>query len=92
MRIEGYIEHPVMKITIFKMDNKYSVKFETELYEQTFKARTGNVIEGLEDVKKWINPAFQQKVLDRFNQMHLQNMEALSHLQLEEDEAFDDII
>ena len=39
MRILGYIDHPVVKITVFKMDNKFSVKFESIHYEQTFKFR-----------------------------------------------------
>ena len=34
MRILGYLEHPTLKITVFKMDNRISVKFENSLYEQ----------------------------------------------------------
>ncbi|MBK7870450.1 MAG: hypothetical protein IPJ74_07085 [Saprospiraceae bacterium] len=52
MRIIGYIEHPVLKITVFKMDNKISIKFESGLYEQTYKFRSGDTISNLGDVKK----------------------------------------
>ena len=37
MRIIGQIEHPDLKITVFKSDNRISVKFENEGYEQIFK-------------------------------------------------------
>lgn len=75
MRIEGYIEHPNMKITVFKMDNKYSVKFETPNYEQTYKLRTGNLINSLGDVKEWVDAGFMTSVLSQFNNMHEITME-----------------
>ncbi len=70
MRIEGYIEHPVMKITIFKMDEKFSVKFETELYSQTYKIRTGNGLDSLEDIRRLVNTDFQEEVLKKLGGMH----------------------
>ncbi len=92
MRIEGYIEHPIMKITIFKMDNKYSVKFETQLYEQTFKLREGNLIQDINDVKKWANLAFQEKVLENFSKMHEINMINFSKMDTSLEDQFEEII
>lgn len=92
MRIEGYIEHPNMKITVFQMDGKYAVKFETGLYEQTFKMRSGAGIENLEDVKKWATEEIQNKVLEQFNRMHQIFLDGMQNIQPEEEEEFDVII
>ncbi|MEZ4983119.1 MAG: hypothetical protein R2769_16340 [Saprospiraceae bacterium] len=37
MRLVGEIEHPVMKISIFKMGERFSVKFEHKGVEVTYK-------------------------------------------------------
>lgn len=92
MRIEGYIEHPNMKITIFKMDGKYSVKFETAQYEQTYKLRTGGAIDSLEDVKKWVTDELTEKVLAQFNVMHRISLDSLLGLESTDEEMFDVII
>ena len=77
MRITGYIEHPSMKITVFKMDNRLSVKFETGMYEQTFKFRESDEIAGFEDVQRIVDGAFMQAVLDNFSLLHSMKNEAL---------------
>lgn len=51
MRIIGYIEHPGMKITVFKTDTRISVKFETGFYEQTYKFPIDVHLQNLDDVK-----------------------------------------
>ncbi len=92
MRIEGYIDHPIMKITVFKMENKYSIKFETDLYEQTYKLKTGSHLEGFDDVKQWADEGMQEKVLEHFNNMHLLSMKRNAELLPEEGEEFEEII
>ena len=66
MRITGYIEHPVFKITIFKMDNKFSVKFETPQFEQTYKFRIGEGIENEADIRKLVDGPFITAVAQIF--------------------------
>ncbi len=92
MRIVGYIDHPVMKITLFKMDNRLSVKFETGLYEQTYKFRVGPGIESPEDVKKIVTPEFQQQVLDLFAPMHKNKNEAVLRFMEDDEKGFEQII
>lgn len=93
MRIIGYIEHPVMKITVFKMDNKFSVKFESGLYEQTYKFRGGDAIENLTDIEKIVDPAFCQAVLQELSTMHKIKNQALARvLTADAEEEFEEII
>ncbi len=81
MRIIGYLEFPGVKTTVFKMDNRISVKFETGLYEQTFKFRTGEGINTIEDVTRIVQPAFVEDVLQGFNRMHQMRTSILSNTQ-----------
>ncbi|MEN0003314.1 MAG: hypothetical protein AAF798_04195 [Bacteroidota bacterium] len=69
MRIVGYIEHPHMKVTIFKMANRYSIKFEIGLLEQTYKFRTGDQLETIQDVRQLVDKSFQTGVLEQFQQL-----------------------
>lgn len=70
MRILGYIDHPQLKITVFKMDNRISVKFENSGYEQTFKLGQDERVAELGDVRKLIDPAFVEAVNAVFGHMH----------------------
>lgn len=70
MRIIGHIEHPVLKITVFQMDNKLSIKLESGLYEQTYKLRSNDQIQTMSDIEKIVDQQFIQEVIDRFPDMH----------------------
>lgn len=80
MRIIGNIEHPQLKITVFKMDNRLSVKFEAGLYEQTYKFRDGDGINTVEDVERLVNQAFMENVLHCFERMHRAKQASLASL------------
>lgn len=88
MRIIGNIDHPVLKITVFKMENKISIKFESGLYEQTYKFRTGDGMETFEDVEKLVDSAFLERVGGILQTMHEVKSQALLRQMsdLEEDE------
>ncbi len=90
MRIIGYIEHPVLMITVFKMDDKFSVKFENNLLEQTYKYRGGPHLSNLEDVKRLIDEPFMRKVEEMFRQMETTRVDSLK-VEDSEDE-FEEII
>ncbi len=77
MRIIGTIDHPILKITIFQMDNRILVKFESGLYEQTYKFRTGEAVETVADVEKWIDEALLEEIQTSFQQMHAQRNQAV---------------
>lgn len=93
MRIVGYIEHPSLKITVFQMDNKMSIKFETGMYEQTYKFREMEELNNLEKIKKLVHGDFVNKVLQEFQKMHQIKNEALEAFlpKVDEDE-FEEII
>jgi len=93
MRIIGYIEHPVMKITVFKDNGKLSAKFETGLFEQTYKFREMDTIKTLVDVQGLVDDAFQARVMENFQTMNKLRNEALDRfLPKLEEEDFEEII
>ncbi len=93
MRIIGNIEHPHLKITVFKMDNRISVKFENALYEQTFKLGQDDRLGSLEAIQQWVDAALLEQVSTVFQQMHQARMAALSRaFPVENQVVFEDII
>ncbi len=76
MRVIGYIDHPVFKISIFKNDGRTSVKFENEQYEQTFKLGQDERFATVEGIQKWADHVLLESVADGFRQMHAANLTA----------------
>ena len=68
MRVVAEIPHPACKITIFAWNQKYIFKFETSLFEQTYKVAETDLT-GEESVNELITDQFMAKVLDRFKEM-----------------------
>jgi hypothetical protein len=77
MRILGTIDHPSLKITVFKMDQRLSVKFENPWYEQTYKFGDDERVGSLEAVQQLVDAAFVEHVLEQFRYMHRTRLEAL---------------
>ncbi len=77
MRIVGDIQHPTLKITIFKNGNRFSVKFEDGTVEQTYKFDDGQGIESIPDVKKQIDAAFLKKVTEGIDTMKVTRLSTL---------------
>lgn len=93
MRIIGHIEHPDIKITVFKMDNRVSVKFENTLYEQTFKLGMDERTASMEAIQKLIDARFTNQVSDIFRQMHQARIAGFSRaFPAGEDTGFEEII
>ena len=69
MRVIGEINRPECKITLFQWNEKYLIKFELGMYEQTYKIDEYEV-QNEEEVKALISDEFVQKVMNRFDQMH----------------------
>lgn len=93
MRIIGNIEHSALKITVFKMDNRLSVKFENGLYEQTYKFRMADHLESFTDVEKLVDGTFIQAVNEELKRMHQIRNAALGRfLPVEEEDEFEEII
>ncbi|WKN33005.1 hypothetical protein PZB74_06565 [Porifericola rhodea] len=79
MRIVGEIPHAECKITIFSWNNKYLIKLERGLIEQTFKVPEMDV-SGDEDIRQMLSGPFMDKALLRFEEMEASLMEALGEL------------
>ena len=66
MRIIGEIEHSNLKITVFQHDSRISIKFETGMYEQTYKFRTGGLVNDLEEAKTFVDAEVIAQVILQF--------------------------
>lgn len=92
MRIIGTIEHPQLKISVFKNDGRTSVKFENPLYEQTYKLGQDDRFTSVEDVQKLVDEDFVQSVLAQFQAMHQTRTRALVRFEPAREEFFEEII
>jgi len=93
MRIVGTIDHPILKITVFKMDEKFSIKFENGLLEQTYKIRAGSEINSFEDIQKLIDPKWLSEVMQVLQQMNQAKLDATARFFVGNgEEEFDEII
>lgn len=68
MRVVGEIAHPDLKITIFHWNNRYLIKLEAGLLEQTFKIHEYDVASE-EELKKIVSEDFVTAAIARFNEM-----------------------
>ena len=68
MRIIDTIEHPIMRISIFQMNQKYIVKFELGVLEQSYKFSELDII-NLEILKADVTEKIIPNVLLRFEEM-----------------------
>jgi len=92
MRVAGYIEHPSYKITIFQMENRYVLKFETPLFEQSYKLTFESGIRTIPDVEKLVDAGFLVHVDQVFLNMGRNILQSkATHFPVKEDE-FDEII
>ena len=68
MRIVGEIPHPSCKITIFAWNNRYLIKLENGMFEQTFKINQFDV-SGDSEVFQMVDETFVREALIRFEEM-----------------------
>ncbi|MBC7745657.1 MAG: hypothetical protein H7096_11190 [Flavobacterium sp.] len=76
MRVVAELPHPVCKITIFSMNQKFIIKLEKGIYEQTYKLAEMDLTGGINDVFKILDDAFMAEAGVRFNQMRMDFMNA----------------
>lgn len=69
MRILGYLDHPILKITVFKMDTRLSIKFENGTFEQTYKFRVNDHLNSIPELRALVDETFLAKVQARFAAM-----------------------
>ncbi len=88
MRIVDEWTHENIRLTLFHMNGRYSLKLEKDLREQTYKFRDGQ-FENPSDLKNKLNDEFFEVVNNIFLQQN-QNRENLDSNSL--DSEFDTII
>lgn len=88
MRIIQEYSHGTIKVTIFRMDNKYSVKLEQALMEQTYKFREGGAVERLEDVQKLLDERFFESAQYIFSKMSQLRQTAVASVAKADDDDF----
>ena len=68
MRIVAEIPHPRMKITVFKMNDKLSMKFEKNLVEHIIKLRESSPLNDIELLKSSLQQELLQKIESSIDQ------------------------
>ena len=71
MRVIAELPHPVCKITIFSMNQKFIIKLEKGVYEQTYKVSEIDLTDGVDGVFKILDDEFMTTVSERFQQMRV---------------------
>ena len=92
MRIIGYLPHDSFKITVFKDNNRLSVKLESGLYEQTYKFRDRPTLQTLEQVQALVDADFIAFVTKQFREMHRAKTAALGRALPPDGEWLDTIL
>ena len=92
MRILGYIDHPVLKITVFKTDTRLAVKFEDRFLEQTYKFRMQENLNSLHEVRALIEGEMLDKVIAQMQQMHTIHQQGLEKLMMDTKDDLPNII
>ncbi|TAK40191.1 MAG: hypothetical protein EPO28_10460 [Saprospiraceae bacterium] len=93
MRIIGTIEHPALKITAFKTEDRLSVKFEFGLMEQVFKFREREGLRDFDDVSRMVDKPMLDAVAEIFKTMlHAREQACLRLIPPEEANEFEVII
>jgi hypothetical protein len=77
MRVVGEIPHAKCKVTIFSWNNRYLIKLELGMFEQTFKIDQYDVASE-QELFKMIDESFIEEGLKRFDNMGQSLQQALS--------------
>lgn len=93
MRIIGHIEHPGLKITVFKMDTRITVKFEDAQFEQSYKFRMSNTLNHVSHVQQLVDEKFIAAVLENFKAQYHTKVQAMERFNtISGEEEFDVIV
>lgn len=76
MRIIAELPHPDCKISIFSMNQKFIVKFEQGVLEQSYKLAETDVIGGVNGVFELLDEEFIAEVVAQFKVMRQSFMNA----------------
>jgi hypothetical protein len=68
MRIVAEIPHKTCKITIFQWNNRYLIKIENGMFEQTYKVDQTDIISE-DDLYKIVDEPFIKSCMHQFDEM-----------------------
>ena len=89
MRIVSEWTQEDLRVTVFHMNGRYSIKLEQGLLEQTYKFRDGT-FDSVEALKNAMTDDFYNKSRSIFNSM--KENEVSSEVKQDDDQGFDEII
>lgn len=92
MRIIADIAHPRLKITVFQMNGKISVKFEKHLIEHILKLRDGSPLNDLDKLKSVLTQDILLNIEKAIESQHMMRGTLESNLLEDELDEFDEII
>jgi len=69
MRVIAELPHPDFKISIFSMNQKYIVKIERGILEQSYKISEMDITDGVNSVFELLDEEFLATVAARFKEM-----------------------
>ncbi|MFZ1705807.1 MAG: hypothetical protein WAT79_15785 [Saprospiraceae bacterium] len=93
MRIISEMDKEGLKITIFIMNGKISIKFERDLLEQTYKFRDGSQVVDLESAIAYIDAELLKEIRTIFSSMsELRYQKSKSLLTSDDTSSYDYII
>ncbi len=78
MRVVREFEQKGCRVSVFSWNEKYLIKLEQGLIEQTFKISEMDLA-GDEDIDLLLDDAFMDAALNRFKEMHLSLNKALQN-------------
>ena len=76
MRVVREIQHPHCKITVYFWNNRYLVKLEEGMLEQTFKIDQWDIVND-EEILQIVDDKFIEQALNRFREMSQSMHDAL---------------
>ena len=80
MRIVGEIPHSRFKITIFHMNNRYSIQFEDGEQTQLFKLPDLEELKDINGIKNLVDGPFLVGIEDIFKKMRIHKVKSIREL------------
>ena len=78
MRIIKHIPHRYLKITVFKHQQKLSIKFQHQVYEILLTYREGEIIDESSFIASLPDSTFVKEMEQRMHEIHQTRMAALN--------------
>jgi len=70
MRVIKELSYDDIRITVFSWNNKYLIKYEQGMVEQTYKVSEMDIMSE-EDLKPFFEKEFVQEIKNKFEEMHI---------------------